>query len=103
PAVQQSVPARPILPRASSPIPIPVRLNAFLTARLDRLGAAAKMIAQRGAILGRAFSKPVLRAVLEADARDSLRNEEECAEVWRRAERCLTRLIEAGVLREGEI
>ena len=103
PTVVRSRVGPPLLRHPSLPISIPVRLNAFLTARLDRLGAEAKMIAQRGAILGRAFSRDVLRAVLETEARDAERNEDEWTEAWVRAERCLTRLVDAGVLRQGEI
>ena len=86
-----------VIARPSSPIAIPATLEDSLMSRLDRLGAAAKMIAQRGAILGRSFSQDLMRAVLDTDARD----EDESAEAWRRAERCLTRLVEAGVLRQG--
>ena len=81
---------------ASSPITIPASLSDSLMSRLDRLGDA-KMIAQRGAILGRTFSQDLLRAVLDSDARD----QEESAEVWLRAERGLAQLVEAGVLRQA--
>ena len=52
-----------VIARPSSPITIPERLEDLLMSRLDRLGAA-KIIAQRGAILGRAFSQDLMRAVL---------------------------------------
>ena len=89
-----------VIARPSSPIAIPERLEDLLMSRLDRLGAA-KMIAQRGAILGRAFSQDLMRAVLDTDAQDQHRSDEQTAEVWRRAERCLTQLVEAGVLRQA--
>jgi predicted ATPase/class 3 adenylate cyclase len=89
-----------VIARPSSPIAIPERLEDLLMSRLDRLGAA-KMIAQRGAILGRTFSQDLLRAVLETDARDAHQSEDQSTEAWRSAERCLTRLVEAGVLRQG--
>ena len=89
-----------VIARPSSPIAIPERLEDLLMSRLDRLGAA-KIIAQRGAILGRAFSQDLMRAVLATDAQDQHRSDEQTAEVWRHAERCLTRLVEAGVLRQS--
>jgi predicted ATPase len=61
------------------PIPsfaIPPSLHASLLARLDRLGAAAKEIAQIGAAIGREFSYELLAAVAphgEADLQDALR------------------------------
>ena len=89
-----------VIARPSSPITIPERLEDLLMSRLDRLGAA-KIIAQRGAILGRAFSQDLMRAVLATDAQDQHRSDEQTAEGWRHAERCLTRLVEAGVLRQS--
>ena len=48
--------------RIGSPVElgIPATLNASLLARLDRLGAAAKEVAQVGAVLGREFSYDLL-------------------------------------------
>jgi tetratricopeptide (TPR) repeat protein len=79
----------------SLPVAIPATLEDSLMSRLDRLGAA-KPIAQRGAILGRTFSQDLLRAVLDSDTQD----ESKRAEAWRRSKRCLTQLVEAGILRQ---
>ncbi len=84
-----------VIARPSSPIAIPATLEGSLMSRLDRLGANAKAIAQRGAVLGRSFSQDLMRAVLEGDTGE---NEQE-AETWRDAQDCLTQLVEAGVLR----
>ena len=81
---------------ASSPaIAIPESLTDSLMSRLDRLGDA-KMVAQRGAILGRTFSQDLLKAVFESEARD----EDERTASWLRAERSLDQLVDAGVLRQ---
>ncbi|HEX2137496.1 MAG TPA: adenylate/guanylate cyclase domain-containing protein [Microvirga sp.] len=47
----------------SPPLTIPVTLHASLVARLDRLGASAKEVAQIGAAIGREFSYELLAAV----------------------------------------
>jgi class 3 adenylate cyclase/predicted ATPase len=44
---------------------VPVTLHASLMARLDRLGAVAKEVAQVGAVLGRQFSYELLAAVAQ--------------------------------------
>src|SRR5215472_3007299 len=49
-------------------LPIPATLHASLMARLDRLGSAAKEIAQTGAAIGREFSYELLAAVSRAEA-----------------------------------
>ncbi len=77
-------------------IAIPESLTDSLMSRLDRLGDA-KLVAQRGAILGRTFSQDLLKAVFDTETQDP----EECRASWLRAERCLTQLVEAGVLRLG--
>jgi len=46
----------------SSPLGIPATLHASLLARLDRLGPAAKQVAQAGAAIGREFSYELLAA-----------------------------------------
>jgi class 3 adenylate cyclase len=54
---------------------VPATLHASLMARLDRLGAAAKEIAQIGAAIGREFSYDLLAAVArptEAELREAL-------------------------------
>ena len=51
---------------AATPRPalaVPATLNASLIARLDRIGAAGKEIAQIGAVLGREFSYELIQAV----------------------------------------
>jgi len=60
-------------PRAS--LAIPATLHASLMGRLDRLGSAAKEIAQMGAAIGREFSYELLAAVsqrAEAELRDAV-------------------------------
>src|SRR4029434_906471 len=82
---------------AQSPSPMMKALRASLMSRLDRLGDA-KVVAQRGAILGRTFSQELLRAVLDAESGDP----EQRAAAWRRTEQCLSQLVEADVLRSVE-
>jgi len=70
-----------------SPLPalaVPSTLHASLTARLDRIGAAAKEVAQIGAVLGREFSYELIKAVAQ-------RNELEL-------QASLARLTDAGLL-----
>lgn len=50
------------------PVTLPVTLQDSLMARLDRLGRA-KTVAQVGAVIGRQFSRELLREVLASDAR----------------------------------
>jgi predicted ATPase len=72
---------------ASSPAPalaIPATLHASLIARLDRLGTAAKEVAQIGAVLGREFTYELILPVAQ-------RSEAELAAA-------LERLTEAGLL-----
>jgi class 3 adenylate cyclase/predicted ATPase len=72
---------------ASSPAPalaIPATLHASLIARLDRLGTAAKEVAQIGAVLGREFTYELILPVAQ-------RSEAELAAA-------LGRLTEAGLL-----
>jgi class 3 adenylate cyclase/predicted ATPase len=75
----------------ASPAPltaIPSTLHASLTARLDRLGTAAKEVAQIGTVLGREFSYELIRLVA---ARPDL-------------DEALGRLTEAGLLfRRGDL
>jgi predicted ATPase len=54
-------------------VSIPATLHASLMARLDRLGPAAKGIAQIGAVLGRVFSYDVLLAVARPQPEQQLR------------------------------
>jgi predicted ATPase/class 3 adenylate cyclase len=59
----------------SATIAVPATLHASLMARLDRLGSAAKGVAQIGAAIGREFSYELLSGVLqrsEAEIRDAL-------------------------------
>ena len=53
---------------------VPASLHASLMARLDRLGPAAKQVAQTGAAIGREFSYELLGAVAGRNERD-LQNE----------------------------
>jgi tetratricopeptide (TPR) repeat protein len=56
---------------SASPIPalaVPATLHASLMARLDRLGPAAKEIAQIGAVLGREFGYDLIDAVAQKSA-----------------------------------
>ena len=72
---------------ASSPLPasaIPATLHASLIARLDRIGIAAKEVAQIAAVLGREFSYELIRPVVQ-------RNDTEL-------QAALARLAEAGLL-----
>jgi class 3 adenylate cyclase/tetratricopeptide (TPR) repeat protein len=58
--------AKQIISAAPRPrLVVPATLQASLMARLDRLGAAAKEIAQIGAAIGREFSYPLLAAVAQ--------------------------------------
>ena len=63
---------------------VPATLHASLMARLDRIGAAAKEVAQIGAVLGREFSYELIQPVAE-------RRETEL-------QAALARLAEAGLL-----
>src|SRR5262249_36793692 len=55
--------------RAGTPaLMVPPPLQASLMARLDRLGAAAREVAQVGAVLGREFSYELLAAVAQKNA-----------------------------------
>jgi class 3 adenylate cyclase/predicted ATPase len=57
------------LSRAGAAAPnVPATLHASLMARLDRLGSAAKEVAQVGAVLGREFSYELLAAVAQRDS-----------------------------------
>jgi class 3 adenylate cyclase/predicted ATPase len=51
------------VPSKAAALNVPATLHASLMARLDRLGSAAKEVAQVGAILGREFSYELLTAV----------------------------------------
>jgi predicted ATPase/class 3 adenylate cyclase len=57
-----------------SPLALPATLHASLLARLDRLGPAAKQVAQTGAAIGRDFSYELLGAVAGRNGRE-LQNE----------------------------
>jgi DNA-binding winged helix-turn-helix (wHTH) protein/predicted ATPase len=73
---------------ASSPT-VPASLHASLMARLDRLGSAAKEVAQIGAAIGRDFSHALLAAVVRQPETE--------------LQLALDRLIEAGLFyRQGE-
>jgi len=72
---------------AATPSPalsIPATLHASLIARLDRIGAAAKEVAQIGAVLGREFSYELIRPVAQRDDAE--------------LQAALARLTEAGLL-----
>jgi class 3 adenylate cyclase/tetratricopeptide (TPR) repeat protein len=72
---------------SASPLPalaVPPTLHASLIARVDRLGTAAKEVAQIGAVLGREFTYELIEPVAQRGA-----NEMQAA---------LTRLAEAGLL-----
>jgi class 3 adenylate cyclase/predicted ATPase len=64
--------------------PVPATLHASLMARLDRLGAAPKEVAQVGAVLGREFAYELIKLV-------ALRDEREL-------QAALSRLSDAGLL-----
>ena len=53
---------------AATALNVPATLHASLMARLDRLGSAAKEVAQVGAVLGREFSYELLAAVAQRNA-----------------------------------
>jgi class 3 adenylate cyclase/predicted ATPase len=74
----------PELAPSHAPHSVPATLHASLMARLDRLGAAAKEIAQIGAAIGREFSYEIVADVAR-------RPEEELKEI-------LSRLVEAGLI-----
>ncbi|MBZ9867010.1 AAA family ATPase [Mesorhizobium sp. CA15] len=68
-AVLESGNARTLLARAAATaLNVPATLQASLMARLDRLGSAAKEVAQVGAVLGREFSYELLAAVAQRNA-----------------------------------
>ncbi|AZO05609.1 adenylate/guanylate cyclase domain-containing protein [Mesorhizobium sp. M2A.F.Ca.ET.043.02.1.1] len=68
-AVLESGDARTLLSRAAATaLNVPPTLQASLMARLDRLGSAAKEVAQVGAVLGREFSYELLAAVAQQNA-----------------------------------
>jgi predicted ATPase len=72
---------------SASPLPalaVPSTLHASLIARLDRLGLAAKEVAQIGAVLGREFSYELIRPVARRDDAE--------------LQAALARLTEAGLL-----
>jgi class 3 adenylate cyclase/predicted ATPase len=72
---------------AASPLPslaIPATLHASLIARLDRLGPAAKEVAQVGAVIGREFTYDLVEAVAQRTQPD--------------LDAALGRLTEAGLL-----
>jgi predicted ATPase len=76
-------------PAALSAVPhpslsVPATLHASLMARLDRLGHAAKEVAQIGAVLGREFSYELIRHAAPCAEADLLAG--------------LNRLVEAGLL-----
>jgi class 3 adenylate cyclase len=49
---------------------VPAALHASLMARLDRLGAASKEIAQIGAVLGREFTYELIESIAQRDRRE---------------------------------
>jgi predicted ATPase len=49
---------------------VPAALHAPLMARLDRLGAASKEIAQIGAVLGREFTYELIESVARRERRE---------------------------------
>ena len=68
-AVLEGGSAGTALSRAGATVPnVPATLHASLMARLDRLGSAAKEVAQVGAALGREFSYELLAAVAQRNA-----------------------------------
>src|SRR5262249_55136703 len=58
-------------PAGATALNVPATLHASLMARLDRLGSAAKEVAQVGAALGREFSYELLAAVAQRNAAES--------------------------------
>ncbi|MER8957228.1 AAA family ATPase [Mesorhizobium sp. M0833] len=63
--------ARTVLSRAAATaLNVPATLHASLMARLDRLGATVKEVAQVGGVLGREFSYELLAAVAQRNAAD---------------------------------
>jgi class 3 adenylate cyclase/predicted ATPase len=68
-AVLEGGNARAVLSRAgATALNVPATLHASLMARLDRLGSAAKEVAQVGAVFGREFSYELLTAVAQRNA-----------------------------------
>jgi len=68
-AVLEGGSASTVLSRtATTGLNVPATLHASLMARLDRLGTAAKEVAQVGAVIGREFSQELLAAVAQQSA-----------------------------------
>jgi class 3 adenylate cyclase/predicted ATPase/DNA polymerase III delta prime subunit len=68
-ALQEAGNASTVLSRtAATASNVPATLHASLMARLDRLGSAAKEVAQVGAVLGREFSYELLAEVAQRNA-----------------------------------
>jgi len=81
----QDNPVAAVLSASSLPaLAVPATLHASLIARLDRIGAAAKEVAQIGAVLGREFSYELIQAVAQRNAAE--------------LQVALARLTEAGLL-----
>jgi len=71
----------------SSSLAVPATLHASLLGRLDRLGPAAKNVAQAGAAIGRDFSHELLSAAVplpEPELQDALRRLVEAGLVFQR-------------------
>jgi predicted ATPase len=74
-AESQSAAERAVAAIPSPALAVPPSLHASLMARLDRLGAPAKKVAQIGAAIGREFSQALLAAVVrkqEAELQSAL-------------------------------
>jgi class 3 adenylate cyclase/predicted ATPase len=69
----------------AAPLAVPATLDASLLARLDRLGSAAKLVAQTGAAIGREFLYELLSASIDRLGERELND-------------ALHRLVEAGVV-----
>ena len=102
---------RYVISNHTRPLTIPPKLEGLLQSRLDRLGAA-KVIAQRGAVIGRAFSEDLFLAVLDADTLEAQREyvaaldpdtlKVQREEIRLSARRCLKQLVDAGLLYERQ-
>jgi class 3 adenylate cyclase/tetratricopeptide (TPR) repeat protein len=73
---------RLVLESGDTSMPMPPTIDALMSSRVDQLPRAERAVAQRGAIVGRAFERPSVEALLSAEARPTI--EENLAGLVRR-------------------